>query len=119
MTEIDPQTESLVSEWLTLPEVAEQLGIDVARVRGLLRDRQLLAVRRAGVLQVPAALIAEGAVVKGLPGTLTLLADGGYDDVAAVRWLFAEDESLPGSPIAALRENRGTEVRRRAQALAF
>jgi hypothetical protein len=106
-------------EWLTLPEVAEVLGIDVSRVRGLLRDRQLLAVRRSGVLQVAAALIADGAVVKGLPGTLTLLADAGYDDEEAVHWLFTEDESLPGSPIAALRENRGTEVRRRAQVLAF
>jgi len=35
-----------------------------------------------------------------------------------VRWLFTDDE-LPGSPITALVENRGTEVRRRAQALAF
>jgi hypothetical protein len=121
VSEIDPQTEALVPEWLTLPEVAEQLGIDAARMRGLLRERQLLAVHRGPgeVLQVPAALIRDGAVVKGLPGTLTLLADSGYDDVEAVRWLFTEDDSLPGSPIAALRENRGTEVRRRAQAQAL
>jgi hypothetical protein len=48
-----------------------------------------------------------------------VLADAGYDDEAALRWLFREDESLPGTPITALREDRGTEVRRRAQALAF
>ncbi|HEX4701674.1 MAG TPA: Rv2175c family DNA-binding protein, partial [Pseudonocardiaceae bacterium] len=29
------------------------------------------------------------------------------------------DETLPGSPIEALRTNRGREVKRRAQALAF
>jgi len=119
VSEIDTRTDSLVLEWLSVPDVAERLGVDVARVRGLFRDRQLLAVRRGGVLQVPAALIHEGAVVKGLPGTLTLLADAGYADDEALRWLFTEDDSLPGPPITALRQNRGTEVRRRAQALAF
>ncbi len=58
-------------------------------------------------------------MLKGLPGTLTLLADSGFDDDAALRWLFTADESLPGTPVQALAENRGTEVRRRAQALAF
>jgi len=121
VSETDVRTETLVAEWLTLPEVAERIGGDVTRVRQMLRDRQLVAVRRGPrtVLQVPAALIVDGAVVKGLPGTLTLLADAGYDDVEALRWLFTEDDSLPGAPVAALRENRGTEVRRRAQALAF
>jgi len=54
-----------------------------------------------------------------VPGVLTVLHDGGYDDRAALTWLFTEDESLPGRPIDALRENRGAEVKRRAQALAF
>ena len=31
----------------------------------------------------------------------------------------ATDDELPGSPIEALRANRGTEVKRRAQALGF
>jgi hypothetical protein len=121
MSQADPQTDLLVTDWLTLPDVAERLGIDVSRVRNLIRDRQLLAVRRGAnqTLQVPAAMIKDGQVVKGLPGTLTVLADAGFDDEAALRWLFREDESLPGAPITALREDRGTEVRRRAQALAF
>ena len=120
-TEIDPETEALVPDWLTLPDVAEQLGIDVGRVRSMLRERQLVAVRRGPdrVLQVPAAFVRDGKVLKGLPGTLTLLADSGYDESAAIRWLFMADESLPGCPVMALAENRGTEVRRRAQALAF
>jgi uncharacterized protein len=115
MTGTDP------ADWLTLPDVADQLGVDVSRVRNLIRDRHLLAVRRGEgqALQVPAAVIKDGQVVKGLPGTLTVLADAGYDDEAALRWLFQEDETLPGAPIEALREDRGTEVRRRAQALAF
>ena len=113
--------ESLIPEWLTVPEVAELLGVDVVRVRTLLKDRHLLAVRRGerNVLSVPAAFVQEGKVLKGLPGLLTLLADARYNDVEALRWLFTPDDSLPGSPAQALAENRGTEVKRRAQALAF
>ncbi|MCU0266956.1 MAG: Rv2175c family DNA-binding protein [Actinomycetia bacterium] len=92
------------------------------QVRQLVRDRALLAQRRAGVLVVPAAFVQDGRVLKGLPGLLSLLADGGFSDDEALRWLFTADDSLhdslPGSPVQALRENRGTEVRRRAQALA-
>jgi hypothetical protein len=50
---------------------------------------------------------------------LTVLHDTGYDDRTARRWLFTADDSLPGRPIDALRENRGSEVKRRAQALGF
>ncbi|NHC12352.1 DNA-binding protein [Motilibacter sp. E257] len=87
----------------------------------MLKDRQLLALRRGDrqVLSIPSAFVAEGKVLKGLPGLLTLLADAGYNDVESVRWLFTADDSLPGSPVQALAENRGTEVKRRAQALAF
>jgi len=106
-------------EWLSLPAVAESLGIPVTRVHQLLRDGCLLGRRVAGVLCIPAEFIRAGAVVKGLPGTITLLRDAGYDDEAALRWLFAADDSLPGTPVQALAENRGTEVKRRAQASAF
>jgi len=97
-----------------VPEVAEQLDVPVTRVRQLIRDRRLLAV-----LRIPADFILGGQVLKGLPGLLTVLFDAGYDDESALRWLFELDESLPGTPVQALRENRGREVHRRAQALAF
>jgi len=121
VTEIDEQTDSRVGDWLALPDAAELLGTDVTRVRQMLRERQLVAVRRGPnrTLQVPAAFIQDGSLVKGLPGALTVLADSGYDDAEALRWLFEPDDSLPGCPVQALRENRGTEVKRRAQALAF
>jgi hypothetical protein len=113
--------DALVSEWLTVPDVAERLGLDVGKVRRLLQDRYLVAARRGdrNVLSVPAALLADGAPVPELRGTLTVLADAGYDDEAALRWLFTADDSLPGTPLDALREGRKAEVRRRAQALAF
>lgn len=117
--------ETAVTEWLTVPDVGERLGIDVVKVRALLKDRQLLARRRGerNVLSIPAEFLQDGpegpGVLKGLPGTLVLLADARYSDDEAMRWLFTADDSLPGSPVEALRANRGTEVRRRAQALGF
>lgn len=107
-------------EVLTLPDVAARLSLPVTRVQQALRDGHLLAVRRAGALLVPAVFITgDGAIVKGLPGTITVLTDSGFTPDDIMRWLFTADDSLPGTPIEALRTNRGTEVKRRAQALAF
>lgn len=115
------ELEALVGEWSTLPDIATALDVDVLRVRQYLREGQLAAIRRGErrVLSVPTAFVADQRVVKGLPGTLTVLADNGYSIPEAITWLFTPEDTLPGSPISALRENRGTEVRRRAQALAF
>lgn len=112
-------TTDLVQDWLSLPEVAAALGVEIPQVRQLVRDRKLLARNRDGDLAVPAAFVQEGRVLKGLPGLLTVLTDGGFSDDEALGWLFTVDDSLPGSPVEALRQNRGTEVRRRAQALGF
>ncbi len=120
VTQIDPAADALVGDWLSLPEVAERLGIPSSRVKQLLRDRKLLAVARpSGARAVPAAFLDGDQVVKGLHGTLTVLYDCGFDDSEALRWLFTADETLPGTPIQALCRHRGTEVNRRAQALAF
>ena len=120
MTEIDAKTDALVPAWLTLPDVAEKLDLPVTRARQLVKEGQLIAVRRGEgrTLQVPADFIGDGRIVKGLTGTITLLKDDGFSDEEMLEWLFTEDESLPGTPAQALRENRGTEVKRRAQALA-
>jgi hypothetical protein len=120
VAQIDPTTDSLVGEWLSLNDVADRLGIPAGRVKQLLRDRKLLAVTRPdGKTAVPAAFIDGEQVVKGLPGTLTLLFDCGFDETEALRWLFTADETLPGTPIDAIARHRCTEVNRRAQALAL
>jgi hypothetical protein len=120
VAEIDPPADALVSEWLSLPEVAGRLQVPLSRVKQLLRDRKLLAVRRPdGTLAVPAAFLDGGQIVKGLHGTLTVLFDCGFSDMQALRWLFTVDDSLSGSPIQAMAEHRCTEVNRRAQALAL
>jgi hypothetical protein len=105
---------------LPIGEVATLLGQSLNKVRQMLRDGQLIAVRRDGELVIPAEFLAKSTVIKGLPGTITVLSDAGFNRTEMLRWLYAEDESLPGiTPINALRTQHGTEVKRRAQAMAF
>ncbi|AYF99216.1 Rv2175c family DNA-binding protein [Protaetiibacter intestinalis] len=105
--------------WLTIPDLVEALGLPQGRVRRLIEDRHLLAIRVDGVLQVPADFIEAGEPLHELRGTLMLLADSGYSDEEAMHWLLEEEDSLGVAPIAALRAGRKSEVRRIAQALAF
>jgi hypothetical protein len=113
--------ESLVGDWLDWAACGDALGVSASRVRQLIREHQLAAVvpSPGAGQQIPAALVMEGEIVKGVPGILTVLHDGLYDDREIITWLFTDDESLPGRPIDALRENRGSEVKRRAQAMAL
>lgn len=106
-------------EVLPVAEVAAALKVPVSRVHQLVRDGHLLSFRRGGEVVVPADFVDGEVVVKGLSGTVTVLRDGGFTDEDVLRWLFSQDDSLPGTPIAALRSNRGREVKRRAQASAF
>ncbi len=120
VAQIDPPTDVIVGDWLTLPEVADRLRLPVSRVKQLLREHKLLGVQRpGGSFSIPAAFLDGSQVVRGLAGTLTLLVDCGFAEVEALRWLFTSDETLPGTPIQAIVEHRGTEVNRRAQALAY
>jgi hypothetical protein len=124
-----------VDEWLTLPDVAERLGLEVGKVRRLVQEGKLVAIRRGdpAVASVPAAFLVPGhlanpaqaqpiegapawTVLASLAGTLTVLSDAGFAPDEAVAWLFTPDDSLPGTPIAALRAGRKSEVRRLAQA---
>ncbi|MGS2619482.1 Rv2175c family DNA-binding protein [Micromonospora sp. LZ34] len=108
------------ADWLTLPDVAERLDVSISKVHQMIRDRELIAVRRDGVRRIPADLVANRTVLKHLPGVLNLLADAGYDDEAALRWLYQPDDTLPGAtPAAALAGDQAREVKRRAQALGF
>jgi hypothetical protein len=102
-----------------VPDIASTMGMIVTGVHQLLRERRLVATRVDGVLRIPAEFVQNGAIVKGLPATITLLTDNGYTDPEIIDWLFTADDSLPGRPITALRENRGREVHRRAQVSGF
>jgi len=120
VAQIDLSTDAIVGAWLSVPDVAERLGMPVSRIKQLLRERKLLAVQRpSGELAVPAGFLDGDQVIHGLGGTLTLLFDCGFSETEALSWLFTADETLPGTPVQALTEHRRTEVNRRAQALAF
>jgi uncharacterized protein len=114
--------ESLVGSWLTLPDVAERLGTDVGKVRRMLQEGQLLAVRRgeSNVLSVPERLLGPEGLLVHLQGTVIVLSDAGIRGADALRWLFTPDDSITGgSPVEALHSGHKTEVRRRAQAMAL
>lgn len=113
--------ENLIPNWLALPDVAEALDLSITKVHGLLNERALVAARitERGIRSVPADFIVDGHVLDSLKGTIAVLGDSRFTDEEILRWLFTEDDSLPGRPIDALKEGRKTEIRRRAQALAW
>lgn len=109
---------SVETQWLTIPDLVESLGMGVSKIRRLIEDRSLLARRIDGVWQVPELFIRNGEPLPELRGTLILLADARFTDDEAMDWLLEPEESLGASPIEALRAGRKAEVRRVAQALA-
>ncbi|MEV4901529.1 Rv2175c family DNA-binding protein [Citricoccus sp. NPDC055426] len=117
----EPTLEDLVGEWEFLPDLAETWGIPVTRVHNMVGEGRLLAARigERQVRAVPALFLTDAGPLESLKGTLSVLRDAGFTDEQAIRWLFTEDETLPGRPVDALREGRKTEIRRRAQVLAW
>ena len=106
-------------ETYTPAEVAQLIGVSANRVRQLVNDRKLMAVPGSGKGKIPVDFVLDGEILRHLPGLITVLADGGFSEQEIFDWLFREDESLPGTPVQALRDDRHTEVTRRAQASAF
>ncbi|MDO8145198.1 MULTISPECIES: Rv2175c family DNA-binding protein [unclassified Isoptericola] len=126
MSDAPEQTplDDLVGDWLTLPDLADAVGTDVSKVRGMVSSRHVIGVKRGErtTFQVPAAFVVEtsdggATVLETLRGTLILLGDAGYSDAEALRWLFTEDSTLGTTPVGALRAGRRAQVRRLAQAL--
>ncbi|MFJ2621454.1 Rv2175c family DNA-binding protein [Glutamicibacter sp. NPDC087344] len=113
--------QELVGQWLTLPDLAEALDVDIRQVHRLLDERVVVSLRigERKVRSIPAEFVQDGGVVDSLKGTLSVLRDSGYSDEESIKWLFTEDDSLPGTPMNALRSGRKTEIRRRAQSLAW
>ena len=126
--------EALVGEWLTVPAIAERLGLPLSMVivawrlqqrtvRRLIEDRELLSHRigERRVVAVPAGFLTDEGPHHALKGTFTVLADGGMTDIEIIRWLHTPDETLPvpGTPLNAIHAGFKTEVRRRAMEEAF
>lgn len=105
---------------IELDAVAKALGVSRTKVQQIVRDRELIAVRRDGVLGVPAPFFGDdGQILRWMPGLLAVLHDGGFQDDEILRWLYTEDDSLPGRPIDVLHTEHAREVIRRAQAMGF
>lgn len=105
-------------EWLTIPDLVDLLGLTVSRVRRLIEDRRLLAVRLDGVLKVPAVFLRDREPLSELRGTIIVLGDNGFTDDEAMHWLLTAEPSLGTAPVDALLAGRKAEVRRIAQASA-
>ncbi len=127
--------DDLIDEWLTVPDVAERLDLPLNKARRLVEERRIIGVRSGEppVLRVPASFLVPGhlanpaqpgspeqsprwAVLAALQGTFTVLSDVGFDDEAALVWLFTPAEALGSTPMAALLAGHKSEVRRVAQA---
>ncbi len=110
--------DALVDVWLDWGQTAALLGVTPAKVRTMIKDHEIAgAVPRPGASPSgPAAFFQDELIVKGLSGLLTMLHDAHFDDRECIAWIFTDD-NYPGRPIDALRENRGSEVKRRAQTL--
>ena len=120
-TETPDDLSTLIADWFDWSQASDELHVSVSKVRQLIREHQLAAAVPApgAGQQIPAELLMDGEIVKGVPGVCTVLHDTGFEDREILRWLFTADDTLPGRPIDALRENRGSEVKRRAQAMGF
>ncbi len=110
--------ETLVGDWLTVPDLAERLGVPLSQVRRMIDDRVVLAARvgERRVVAVPALFVDDHGPLEALAGTFTVLADSGMSDDEAIAWMFTRDDTLPGgpTPVEAVRAGFKTEVRRRA-----
>jgi hypothetical protein len=113
--------DDVVSEWLSIGELANRIGQPPSRVRQLIRDRRLVVIERGDppVLSVPAEFVHDGALLKGLGGALTVLADAGFSSEESVRWLLTEAPELSARPVDLMAAGRDTAVKRVAMALAF
>ena len=67
----------LIGTWLDWSQASDELHLSVSKVRQLIREHQLagaVPVPGAGQ-QIPAELIMDGEIVKGVPGVCTVLHD--------------------------------------------
>ncbi|WP_051145527.1 Rv2175c family DNA-binding protein [Ornithinimicrobium pekingense] len=100
----------------------ERTGASLGEVKRWLQERELVGLRRGPnrAVMVPADFLGEDGPLSSLRGTVTVLADGGLSDEEIIAWLHEPDDTLAGgSAIASLRAGSKTEVRRRAQEVAF
>ena len=106
-----------VSDWLTLDQVADQLGLSTGKIRRLIEEHVLFAVKIDKEPKVPAHLLVNGEPLSSIRGTLLLLLDIGLEINEAIDWLYTDNDDLGEMPISALLKGHKAPVRRAAQTL--
>src|SRR6185437_3905692 len=81
-------------EMITLPDAAELLALPITKVHQLIKDGKLVVTRDdQGRRVLPRIFIDRDGPLKGLPGVITLLRDGGYTDDEIIGWLLRPDDT--------------------------
>ncbi len=108
--------------WLAVPDIMELTGASLSTVKTWIQEREIVGVRRGPhrAVMVPAAFVTPDGPLKFLRGTINVLTDSGMDDAEIIEWLHRPDDTLlGGSAVASLQHGNKTEVRRRAQEMAW
>lgn len=104
-----------VKNWLSIDQAGELLGISPGKVKRLIEEHSLIALKRDGQPMIPAELIVAGEPLASLKGTVILLLDLGYSLDEAISWLYTYSDVLGSTPIDSLLLGRKAPVRRLAQ----
>ena len=126
----------LITDWLTVPDLAERLGTVAKSVRSAIADRRVVGVKRGPdkIFQIPAAFLigahranpadvrpeldtGKEIIMPSLQGTITLLSDMGLDDAEILAWIFTVQDLIGERPIDALHTGNRSIVRRAAATL--
>jgi hypothetical protein len=115
-----PPLNAATIDLIPLPDTAQLLDEGIIKVEQHVKDGALVIMRNAeGIRCVPSSFIQDGLIVKHLDAVIRLLRDSRFTDAEIVDWLHRPDDTLPGTPIQALRDDRSREIKRRAQAAGF
>lgn len=106
-----------ITDWLTIDQAADALRLSSGKVRRLVEEHILFAVRVDKEPKIPAHLIVDGEPLSSIRGTLLMLLDLGLTIDEAVEWLYEENDNLNETPIASLLKGHKAPVRRAAQSL--
>lgn len=110
--------ESKENEWLSIPEVAELLGIRQREVRTMIAKNELIAVRRGenNALAIYSAQLLKKEnsleVLPALKGTLSMLNDIGFSAEEKLLWILEFNAELASTPLEALKQGQIHAVRR-------
>ena len=106
-----------VENWLTIDQAAQQLGVSASKVRRLIEEHILFAVKIDKQPMIPGDIIAGSEPLSSIRGTMLQLLDLGLTELEAIDWLYEKNDILGDVPMAALVKGHKAPVRRAAQAL--